>query len=66
MSPCPFCGANGDRLTELWESLDVDLWAAKVHCTACGCMWPSESAESAGDALRTAGRSGSGAIARRP
>ena len=54
MSPCPFCGANGDRLTELWERIDVDLWAAKVHCTACGCMGPSESAESAGDALRKA------------
>lgn len=34
MSPCPFCGANGDRLTELWERIDEDLWAAKVHCTA--------------------------------
>lgn len=53
MTPCPFCGANGDRLTELWSAFD-DGWLAHVHCTKCGAHGPSEYAESAGDAIRQA------------
>ena len=54
LKPCPWPTCRKDAAIALWDRLDDDLWAAHIHCQACGAGGPSMSAESAQQAVDAA------------